>query len=146
MIFRLIYISRSKIAPISDAITDIANESLSHNPRHGITGFLYFDESSFIQEIEGIADDVLALFDRIAVDERHEDVRVVLKQRAETRAFAEWSMAFYRGRDEANRIRGEFGDGFVETLMPESGPSLLRVLRELSLSSDCEARPGPLPN
>lgn len=136
MIYRLVYISRSVVAPISDAVAEIARKSLLHNGQVGITGFLYFDKDVFIQEIEGIKDDVEALYARISADPNHTGVRTLLRQDAETRVFGEWSMAFYDGQTADNPVRRAFGDDFFSTIGEADGSELLRVLRELALSND----------
>ena len=73
---------------------DIASTALDHNARHGITGYLYYDVTVFIQEIEGIRSDVEALYASIVRDDRHEGIRTIMTQDAETRVFGEWTMAF----------------------------------------------------
>ncbi|MEM9046840.1 MAG: BLUF domain-containing protein, partial [Pseudomonadota bacterium] len=44
VIYRIVYISKSTVAPVSEAVSNIARKSLSRNMQLGITGFLYFDE------------------------------------------------------------------------------------------------------
>ncbi|MEM7668990.1 MAG: BLUF domain-containing protein [Pseudomonadota bacterium] len=139
MIYRLVYISRCAVSPVPDAVAGIARTSLSYNARVGITGFLYFDEDAFIQEIEGVREDVEALYSKIAADARHSDVRVLLSQDAQTRVFGEWSMAFYDGQASNNLIRERFGADFLDSMSERDGSEILRTLRELSLSNDPSA-------
>lgn len=136
MIYRLVYMSKCAVAPISEAVEGIARKSLSYNAQVGITGFLYFDDSVFIQEIEGIQSDVEALYSKISADPRHTEVRTLLSQDAETRVFGQWSMAFYDGQAEENLVHRTFGPDFFSTLSAKDGTEILRVLRELSLSAD----------
>lgn len=102
----------------------------------GITGFLYFDETVFLQELEGVRSDVEWLYAKIAADTRHSDVRTLLQQDAETRVFGEWSMAFFDGNATENELRRRYSAEELFELSEVDGPEILRLLREISLSYD----------
>ena len=57
---QLIYASRTSGQANLDIIHDILVKAVPHNQSKGITGFLAFDGSCFLQAIEGGADEVLA--------------------------------------------------------------------------------------
>lgn len=75
-------------------ITNILETARKHNAAAGITGMLSFDGKRFIQIIEGEADDIEALFEKIADDPRHTQVELLHTGAIETRAFSDWKMAF----------------------------------------------------
>lgn len=136
MIYRIVYISKSTVAPVSEAVSNIARKSLSRNMQLGITGFLYFDEKIFLQELEGVRSDVEWLYAKIEADPRHSDVRTILRQDAETRVFGEWSMAFFDGKASDNELRRRFSAEALDELSEVDGPEILRLLREISVSYD----------
>ncbi|MEM9046493.1 MAG: BLUF domain-containing protein, partial [Pseudomonadota bacterium] len=133
---RIVYISKSTVAPVSEAVSNIARKSLSRNMQLGITGFLYFDEKIFLQELEGVRSDVEWLYAKIEADPRHSDVRTILRQDAETRVFGEWSMAFFDGKASDNELRRRFSAEALDELSEVDGPEILRLLREISVSYD----------
>lgn len=75
-------------------ITDILETARKHNAKAEITGMLSFDGKRFIQIIEGEADEIEALFERIADDPRHKQVELLHTGAIEARAFSDWKMAF----------------------------------------------------
>ncbi|MEM6904694.1 MAG: BLUF domain-containing protein [Pseudomonadota bacterium] len=133
MVHRLIYVSKVALPPDNFAILDIAQVAIRRNSASGITGYLYFDRDVFIQEIEGMKPDVDMLFASIARDPRHRDVRVILRQDAETRAFGEWTMAFHDGMKDGALLAAALGPGVPDSLTEARGPEVLRFLRELAL-------------
>ena len=74
-ISRLLYSSVSRLEPgaltIDRQITRIAGEAALLNEEAGITGILVFVEEQFIQILEGEAEVVEEIFERICCDFRH---------------------------------------------------------------------------
>lgn len=75
-------------------VDDILNESRDFNKRHDITGCLIYHKGFFIQYLEGEAEIVLALFEKIRVDPRHYEVILLSKGNIYSREFDTWSMAY----------------------------------------------------
>ena len=63
-----------------------------NNRRHSVTGALICRHDLYIQLIEGPELAINALYEKIAVDDRHIDVRLLLADAVETRVFPEWDM------------------------------------------------------
>ncbi|MEM0922949.1 MAG: BLUF domain-containing protein [Pseudomonadota bacterium] len=135
LIHRLIYVSRRRDGVSEDELRDIADVSLARNSTKGITGYLYFDSESFIQEIEGVEADVAALYRSICSDGRHEGIRTVLAQDSETRVFGEWTMAFHDGDKDGGLLQKTFGSRAPASLDESDGEQILRFLRNLSIGS-----------
>lgn len=92
---RLVY--TSFMAPDADdsCLDPIVRQSRLNNRKLDITGFLIFDGLRFCQYLEGPADTVFRLLDKIRGDPRH--VEVAVKEIVENnnpRFCAEWPMAF----------------------------------------------------
>lgn len=64
------------------------------NDRSGVTGVLVYRQREFLQLLEGEADHVLALYQRIEDDQRHQQVYKLWDGPITERSFASWSMAF----------------------------------------------------
>lgn len=87
----VLYRSRARRPFGADDLYDLSVASSDANMRNGITGYLTHRDDYFTQYFEGTGDAVLALYDRISADTRHEiDVAVVLE--VPERRFPDWSM------------------------------------------------------
>ena len=92
MLVRLLYASRAA-APLSPAVMDsIMLKSRENNPPSGITGLLCFSGDIFIQVLEGGRDAVCELFNTIARDTRHHNVRILTYEEIAERRFGAWTM------------------------------------------------------
>ena len=92
MLVRLLYASRAT-APLTTPVVDsILAQSRAHNPRHGITGMLCYSEDLFLQVLEGGRDEVCDLYNAIARDDRHANVRILCYEEIAERRFGNWTM------------------------------------------------------
>jgi len=92
MLVRCLYASRPR-SPLTQSVVDgILEQSRRNNPARGITGVLCFTDDVFIQVLEGGRDPVSELFARIAGDDRHTDVRLLLFDEIPERRFGGWTM------------------------------------------------------
>ena len=89
---RLVYVSTSGLRWTPDALNDLAARSAEKNAKAGLTGMLLFSRGNFMQCLEGEERAVRRLYERVAVDKRHAEVRTLLTQPAEERLFAQWWM------------------------------------------------------
>lgn len=86
----------------SRALTDFDDAELlrllvsarATNARQQVTGMLIYASRSFLQLFEGSDDDVEVIWDRIRVDPRHTDLRVLADGPVTERMFSDWSMGF----------------------------------------------------
>ena len=91
-LIQLVYTSEAT-APISPAeLERILAVSRERNAAAGVTGMLICSEQSFYQVLEGEADDVEAVYARIARDPRHRSLRRIVSEPIARRGFAEWAM------------------------------------------------------
>lgn len=83
---------------------ELLRTSRIQNRQRQITGAVDFDGIRLVQVIEGPADAVDALFEKIREDSRHGQVRLILDRPIEERQFGQWSMtAIQRPPGDANR-------------------------------------------
>ncbi len=96
----IVYVSEAAQGLTADDLEGILSESRSYNPSHGITGVLLFAEGegrfrgSFMQLLEGDAEALERLRQRIFADPRHHTKIVIERGEKPARDFPEWSMAF----------------------------------------------------
>ena len=109
-LYRLVYASKNLLqgsdAEIAQEVSQILAASQRNNDRVGVTGALMFNAGAFAQVLEGPQQGVESTFERIQCDPRHGDVTVLQCGLAESRSFANWSMAFV-GQSDTGRARWE---------------------------------------
>lgn len=93
---RLIYASRWG-ACVREDLHHIARAIVAHSVQNNraldVTGLLLVHGGWFVQALEGPAEQVRALFAKIASDPRHFDIEVLASGAADQRLFPDWSMA-----------------------------------------------------
>jgi uncharacterized Fe-S cluster-containing MiaB family protein len=116
-------------------LTALLQTARKHNEGAGLTGILLYTEGSFFQVLEGMPDAVEALYARIELDRRHEQVTKIVTEAIPNRSFAEWTMGFSQvSREELIRISGsnDFFSGancFLD-LDPGRAKKLLTAFRD----------------
>jgi hypothetical protein len=96
MIHQLVYYSRNTVPGDSRAMLTNMREILSvsqrNNSRDGITGFLIFDKTWFVQILEGDRKKVTETYNRISRDTRHSGTAIVNVRDVPARLFPNWTM------------------------------------------------------
>ena len=97
-LYRVLYCSRNRIPLGGDAMTAHIQQILAaarrNNARRGITGGLMFSNGCFAQILKGPTEAVESVFERIQLDDRHDDITVLEAGPTARRDFPEWAMAF----------------------------------------------------
>jgi Sensors of blue-light using FAD len=106
---RIIYHSEVNPAAPLD-LRQLLNTAHRNNERAGLTGFLFFNDTYFIQVIEGERATLSALYHRIASDARHRNVTLIGCADIDERAFPAWLMGLRHG------MSGQTRDIFMSTL------------------------------
>ena len=89
---QIIYRSKKSSSLSDDSIQDILLSALSHNKIYHISGLLLYDETSFVQVIEGEQSTIYQLMNRILLDRRHSNISVLQRKAIVTRQFLNWTM------------------------------------------------------
>jgi hypothetical protein len=116
-------------------LTALLQAARKNNDAAGLTGMLLYTEGSFFQVLEGVPDAVEALYARIELDKRHEQVTKIVTEAIPRRSFANWTMGFSQvSRKDLALISGtnDFFGGSSCFLGLDSGRAkkLLSVFRE----------------
>ena len=91
-IYRLVYISDQSKLMKKGELAQITDQSRARNEQLGVSGMLLASGGHFIQVLEGNELRVFALYNKIAADPRHCNVRRLLAKRVTTRLFPDWGM------------------------------------------------------
>ncbi|RYY90109.1 MAG: BLUF domain-containing protein [Chitinophagaceae bacterium] len=91
---RIFYVSRADASTDSATVKDIVFRSQRNNRQKDVTGVLAHSGRHFAQVLEGTADNLAVLRDKIGLDKRHTDVTVLFDEPISKRDYAEWSMGF----------------------------------------------------
>lgn len=127
MIDYLVYVSQARSGLSDDDIGDILKVSRRNNVDWGLSGMLLFADKrdgrrgSFMQLLEGSADMVTQMRDRIFADDRHH-TKIVLEQgKRAQRIFPDWSMAYKTLNEGAFKDHQAFKDLGADHFMERCG-------------------------
>lgn len=134
-IMHCIYASSARRHFETAELTALLQAARKHNDAAGLTGMLLYTEGSFFQVLEGVPDAVEALYARIELDKRHDQVTKIIAEAIPSRSFANWTMGFSQvSRKELALISGtnDFFSGSSCFLGLDSGRAkkLLSAFRE----------------
>lgn len=91
---RMYYISNVAKGLTARDYEDILAKARKNNQELGITGLLIVKGKFFAQALEGEHQHVMALFEKIKLDKRHEHVVMISQAEVEERIFSTWAMGF----------------------------------------------------
>lgn len=115
MVYQLIYYSRNTVdgsdREMLTNLREILAKSQHNNSRDGITGYLIFDKTWFIQILEGDRDAVTTTYRRIATDPRHSSASILNTRDVKDRLFPNWTMAGALRTPEMQEVYLEHGIG-----------------------------------
>lgn len=92
MLYHIVYVSRAARELAAFEMRHMVEESSRRNWRDGITGALLYSGSHFAQWLEGDAERVRSLMDRVQIDPRHTVTRIVQEGALERRKYALWGL------------------------------------------------------
>lgn len=94
VIHNVVYTSRSTRSVTAAELDSILQDARKFNADHDITGVLFYAQGRFFQFLEGSAESLILVMDRIRAANCHDDIDVILDQAGLERHFADWHMAF----------------------------------------------------
>ena len=108
--YQLNYYSKSNPTLNQNDLEKILETAVAANAEKGISGCLIYHNECFVQILEGEKRDVLEIFEKIKLDDRHHSVNLLWENYVNERFFKKWNMAFYRPKDQ-------FASQFVDNLL-----------------------------
>lgn len=88
----IVYVSKAVVPFDDEGLTELAAQASKRNAELGVTGYLFFEKGRFVQYVEGEAEVVSGLMERIARDERHDVLHQVQADDVDERRFPSWNM------------------------------------------------------
>jgi hypothetical protein len=90
----LIYASSADSTMRAAELRAILDRARTVNSQLDITGILLHTDGSYFQVLEGDAEAIDALYAKIARDQRHTNVVLIVREPIASRSFSDWSMGF----------------------------------------------------
>jgi hypothetical protein len=90
----LIYMSSAVNWMNEQELRNLLERSRLNNLNNHVTGILLYFDGAFMQLLEGMPEDVDAVFKAIENDSRHYDIIKIVDRPLQERNFPEWSMGF----------------------------------------------------
>lgn len=143
-LLRITYLSENQLGSTAEDASEINRilaVSQKNNAATGITGALIFNCGFFGQVLEGPQSQVEETFERIQLDARHFNVRVLSCEAVDERAFAKWSMGLVSADTVAETCFGPAaGGGLLSDPARLTGDVLFAALHEVALKNEIRQR------
>ena len=91
---RIIYCSQASHDFAPEELVTLLETSRRNNEPAGLSGMLLYSSQSFLQILEGDPAALAATYARIAVDDRHTNLRLLLDAEVTAPLFPDWTMGF----------------------------------------------------
>ena len=131
LITRIVYVSRA-LSPTHLEIKNIFLAAKKNNPVSGVTGALCSLDGIYLQYLEGEAFVVGTLYDKIRVDSRHKDARLLVHDQVPKRTYPKWPMALLTWNDEMKAIFNSFNPDSVLDAYATNPASVISLLQTWS--------------
>ncbi|WP_187270524.1 BLUF domain-containing protein [Lacisediminihabitans profunda] len=125
------YLSSASRAYSDEDLARLLTSIRGNNARLGITGILLYDNSQFIQVLEGPDEAVRACYAVIAVDPRHFGVRMLSVEPITERRYPSWRMGYRALTDRFSRSIPGYDDFFHQPQSPTNGSETAERARRL---------------
>lgn len=87
-----------------DDIREILVKSRQNNTQAGICGVLYYAKGFYFQCLQGDLELVHCLYNNIAGDDRHNEIRIIQEKNINEPSFNEWSMKYVQEDTALNQF------------------------------------------
>ena len=133
-LYEIIYVSLASRDLPAEELVQLLDKARVHNASQGITGMMVYHRREFMQLLEGEQAAVQALYDRIAGDPRHQQLRKIWDGPIRERGFSDWGMAFVAPDELDLRDKPGYqdllGQGLRQAPGDSNGKKLLLTLRD----------------
>ena len=102
--YRIMYLSRAVVRFSDEELEELLLKARQNNSKRNVTGLLILKGRSFLQCLEGKKEDVLAIFEKIKNDSRHDSLVEVIEEEDSKRYFPNWYMG-YKTINELDEVR-----------------------------------------
>lgn len=109
---QLLYVSQQKHDMSDTELLEMLDQARKKNKTLDITGILLYHNGYFMQLLEGPRENVDELYNVIARDPRHRNVRLIGRYNVTDRSFNDWNMGYRKLSEEDLRRHEGFSDIF----------------------------------
>ncbi|MGM0551957.1 MAG: BLUF domain-containing protein [Bacteroidota bacterium] len=120
-LIHIVYVSFSSKPLSNQELNELLTTIRKKNSANEITGLLLYNNSTFIQVIEGAEETLHRVFEKIRKDVRHTNVVILMEEPIQQRTFPGWYMGFQQIEENQTRDIKGFSD-----FMNDSDSSLLK--------------------
>ncbi len=103
---QIVYVSAAAVEFSEDDLDNLLEAARTNNAALDVTGVLLYSEGTFFQVLEGVPEIVTELYEKIAMDTRHNNVLMLSQSDIEDRNFGDWSMGFIRQHSMIKKLPG----------------------------------------
>ena len=93
--YSIVYVSAAVKPFTKEELLELLSVARNNNTKLDVTGMLVYKDGDFMQVLEGDEETVRKLYAKIDCDTRHRRTMIILQGPVASRAFPDWSMAFY---------------------------------------------------
>jgi hypothetical protein len=112
-LMHIVYASEATVPFTDDSVKELLLRARAHNASLDVSGILLLIDRSFFQILEGTAEAVEPLYEKIARDRRHKRVVRLLAEPIDERDFRDWSMGLAKVTSRELAALPGFSDFFV---------------------------------
>jgi blue light- and temperature-responsive anti-repressor len=128
----LTYKSIATAAPSAADLDSLVRKARARNRKLGVTGMLLYENGSFLQTLEGLPDQLEAVWTSIKQDPRHDHIEMLSEHVAPVRLFSDWDMLLQSRLDQSPGS----GPKVVTRSSPEAVAGYIEALVRLALNAD----------
>lgn len=128
----LTYTSHASLDLTAGDLEDIHRTARETNALDGITGLLVFNGTHFLQVIEGDADAIDSLVERLRRDPRHHGLEIREEGTPAERSFPSWSMELLRVSSSYFEARETLVEHLPPTVPAEARDQVIRMTETIS--------------
>ena len=128
---QIIYTSKP-VAIEDNTVDEILASSDKYNSKSGVTGLLIFGAQLYMQFLEGPVQELDETFNRIKIDNRHTDIRILGVNLTDRRLFGSWKMR-PQDLERMHWSEEDIKNGLVDKFQPNQA---LEVFVQLSRDLD----------
>jgi hypothetical protein len=140
---RIIYGSQSTIDFSPEELVELLQSARERNAKSALSGMLLYCSQSFLQVLEGDPEPLRETYARIAKDDRHGTLRLLMDTEISSRLFPDWTMGFTH--IDEDDLADELHGYVPETEHPLVNPDLITsgevAQRLLALYAENRLRP-----
>ena len=148
MIKYVLYVSEQTKSFSDKELLELLTQTKEDNEKNDITGLLFSYKQSFIEYLEGEAEKIDSLLQKIKTDYRHYNVTSLLEGKRLGRYFGDWNMAFAPKENEINDLFGYEPYCKYDFLVKEKNKRLQKnfsevfEVRDVALETENSKHPG----